>query len=538
MSPLPPPLRRPAQWLDQHQPEILAEQIALCQIPAPTGAEAARADALANAFTALNFTVEQDHIGNVLALRPGSASDDPPLVISTHLDTVFDADQPVAVARPGQPNPYRVGETVPAGEYHAPGISDAAAGLAAILALARALHAADLQLRRPLLFLATVGEEGRGDLRGARHFFDSQRGRSAAAFITVDHAEPGMIVHRGVGSRRYTVEFRGAGGHSWAHAARYNPAFALSAAAERLAQLRLPTEPRTTYNIGVVSAPGSVNAVPASASLQADLRSESADVLDALDAAFHEAIRRGHETEAARRPEGAKLPAIEPIGDRPAGAIAPDAPLLRSAWAALEAERLTPTLGAASTDANAAFAADVPAIAMSWGGRSDNQHSTLEWFSPIDRTRSLRVLLRLIYDLCQAQYDQPQETQMPDDSHAYNDTVLDHFRNPRNAGPLADANAVGEERNPVCGDHMRLMLRIADDRIADARFQTRGCAAAIATSSVATEVLIGMPIAAAAQLKRQDFVDAVGGLPKSKIHCSVLAAAALKRALADYRAAS
>ena len=85
---------------------------------------------------------------------------------------------------------------------------------------------------------------------------------------------------------------------------------------------------------------------------------------------------------------------------------------------------------------------------------------------------------------------------------------------------------------------MRLMLRIADDRIADARFQTRGCAAAIATSSVATEVLIGMPIADAAQLKRQDFVDAVGGLPKSKIHCSVLAAAALKRALADYRAAS
>ena len=128
------------------------------------------------------------------------------------------------------------------------------------------------------------------------------------------------------------------------------------------------------------------------------------------------------------------------------------------------------------------------------------------------------------------------EGAMAGDLQAYNETVLDHFRNPRNAGELVEANAVGEERNPVCGDHMRLMLRIEQERIAEARFLTRGCAAAIATSSVATEVLIGMPLDEAAQLKRQDFVDAVGGLPKSKIHCSVLAAAALKRALADYRA--
>ena len=123
---------------------------------------------------------------------------------------------------------------------------------------------------------------------------------------------------------------------------------------------------------------------------------------------------------------------------------------------------------------------------------------------------------------------------MPENSQTYNETVLDHFRRPRNAGALPDANAVGEERNPVCGDHMRLMLRIEDGAIAAARFQTRGCAAAIATSSAATEVLIGMPVAEAAKLRRNDFVAAVGGLPKSKIHCSVLAAAALKRALARY----
>ncbi|MXY86996.1 MAG: iron-sulfur cluster assembly scaffold protein [Chloroflexi bacterium] len=118
---------------------------------------------------------------------------------------------------------------------------------------------------------------------------------------------------------------------------------------------------------------------------------------------------------------------------------------------------------------------------------------------------------------------------------AYSDIVIDHFQHPRNAGVLDDANAVGEDRNPVCGDHMKLMLRIENDSIAEARFQTRGCPAAIATSSMATVVLTDMHIDEAAALKRQDFVDAVGGLPKAKIHCSVLAAAALKKALAHYR---
>ena len=212
-----------------------------------------------------------------------------------------------------------------------------------------------------------------------------------------------MVVHRGVGSRRYGVEFRGPGGHSWAHFGRYNPVFALSAATDALAQRRLPSDPRTTYNIGVIRAGGSVNAIPASATMQADLRSEASTELATLDAAFHQAIQRGHERELLRRPDGAQAPIIERIGDRPAGFIPADAPLVRSARAALEAEGFATHLTSASTDANAAYAARVPAIAMSWGGRSDNQHSTREWFSPLDRTRSLRALLRLVCDLAQAE---------------------------------------------------------------------------------------------------------------------------------------
>ena len=123
---------------------------------------------------------------------------------------------------------------------------------------------------------------------------------------------------------------------------------------------------------------------------------------------------------------------------------------------------------------------------------------------------------------------------MPSDATAYNETVLDHFRNPRNAGELPDANAVGEDRNPVCGDHMKLFLRVENGAIVKASFLTRGCGAAIATSSVATEVLTGMTLDDAGRLTRQDFVEAVGGLPASKVHCSVLAARALQKALADH----
>ena len=107
---------------------------------------------------------------------------------------------------------------------------------------------------------------------------------------------------------------------------------------------------------------------------------------------------------------------------------------------------------------------------------------------------------------------------------------------PRNAGPMPDANAVGEDRNPVCGDRMRLMLRIEDGRIVRATFLTHGCGAAIATSSAATELLTGRRLDEAQRLSRDDFVAAVGGLPPSKVHCSVLAAGALRKALADYAA--
>jgi nitrogen fixation NifU-like protein len=121
------------------------------------------------------------------------------------------------------------------------------------------------------------------------------------------------------------------------------------------------------------------------------------------------------------------------------------------------------------------------------------------------------------------------------DAEHYNSTLIDHFERPRNAGEMADADAEAFVTNPVCGDSLRLFLRIEGERVAGASFLSSGCPATIGTSSAATELLTGATLAEAEALTRDDYAAAVGGLPRAKLHCSVLAAAAVRNALAVWR---
>jgi nitrogen fixation NifU-like protein len=118
---------------------------------------------------------------------------------------------------------------------------------------------------------------------------------------------------------------------------------------------------------------------------------------------------------------------------------------------------------------------------------------------------------------------------------AYSDLVMEHFQNPRNAGELADADGESMKSNPVCGDRMRVMIKVRDGQIAEVKWQTRGCPPAIATSSVASEMVVGWPLEKVEALTREEIAEAVGGLPRDKVHCSVLAADALRGAIADFR---
>ena len=376
-------------------------QIELAEIPAPSGAEEQRAAAVAHWLRSAGCRVDRDSAGNVIALRAGG-SGGRRIALSSHLDTVFPAEQAVRVARGGGACRYCRADPVPAEELHGPGIADDAAGLAALIALAQALAAAEAESAGDLLFIATVGEEGRGNLRGARHLFQEQSAGALDAFVTIDHPDPAAVVHRGIGSRRFAVHFHGPGGHAWGDFGRYNPAYALAATAQRLASMALPSEERCTLNVGVMEAGRSVNAIPEHARMEVDLRSEAAAALDTLEAALRAAVAEGQAEELTKRPSDRAWVEIEPIGERPPGVTAPEHPLVRAAIAALEAEGFRPTLTGSSTDANAAMAAAVPAIALGWGGRSGNLHSAQEHFSPKGRERTLAVLLRLALGLSDA----------------------------------------------------------------------------------------------------------------------------------------
>ncbi|MGM9322603.1 M20/M25/M40 family metallo-hydrolase, partial [Deinococcus aquaticus] len=241
----------------------------IAQTPAPTFHEGARADLISELWTGLGYVTERDEVGNVLTrITPPGTEGRPALLLAAHLDTVFDAGTDVTVRED-------------AGRLTGPGVGDNSASLAVVTALLRDLRGGGTTLRRPLWVAANVGEEGLGDLRGAKHLIARHRAQ-LGAFIAVD-GYLGIAVTRGVGVRRYRAEFVGPGGHSWGDQAP-STLHALGRAISALYALHLPVTPRTTLNVGVASGGTSVNSIAGNAGLLLDLRSLDAGVLAELDA--------------------------------------------------------------------------------------------------------------------------------------------------------------------------------------------------------------------------------------------------------------
>jgi acetylornithine deacetylase/succinyl-diaminopimelate desuccinylase-like protein len=347
---------------------LLDTQVALTEIPAPTGAERARGEAVASRFRTLGLhDVHVDDVGNVTGAR-GGADEGQPVLVCAHLDTVFPAGTPVGVMRDGS-------------QLVGPGIVDNSRGLAAMLAVAETIDGDRVRTRRPVIFAATVGEEGAGDLRGAKHLF-ARLPHPPAACIALDGAGDDRIVHRALGARRFRVTFHGCGGHSWAAFGVPNPVHAAGATAAKLAALPLPHTPRTTLSVCRIAGGISVNAIPTEAWLEIDVRSASADALAACAAEVELAVRAAVREENARRTSGAPPLAhtIAVIGDRPCGELAADHPLVLTASEATRAIGRAPELAAASTDANVPISLGVPAIAIGGGGRGGGVHTAGEWY--------------------------------------------------------------------------------------------------------------------------------------------------------------
>lgn len=367
-APIPAALRPALAALGTTNSWTLDQQRAICEIPAPPFKEASRAADYRERLAALGLrSVRLDAVGNVVA-EHGDGSG-PVIVLSAHLDTVFPEGTDVRVSTVG---------TVLKG----PGIGDDCRGLAVMLAVARALRDARLALPGTLIFAATVGEEGLGNSRGALHLLQTTlKDRSVAAYLTIDLT--GFdIVNTHVGSHRYRVTFAGPGGHSYSAFGMPNPVHALGRAVAAMAELTVPTDPRTTFSVGVIEGGRSVNAIADQASFQLDMRSSSAAALSTLDEQAQAIIQRAVAAEKARWPNSAVPLAvrIDTIGVRYAGVTPPESPLVQLAMATARALGGSPTLDAASTDANAAARLGIPAIAIGGGGSESGGHSLDEQY--------------------------------------------------------------------------------------------------------------------------------------------------------------
>ncbi|MGH7506169.1 MAG: M20/M25/M40 family metallo-hydrolase [Longimicrobiales bacterium] len=349
----------------------LADMREVVRIPAPPYGEGARGEWLARRFGETGLAdVVTDAVGNVLARYPVNGAGAPPILIAAHLDTVFPADTDLRIVEA----PDRIA---------APGIADNARGLAGILALARGLFAGGVVTRHPIVFCGSVGEEGVGDLRGVKHLFrEGSPWHGCAGFIALDGTGRRRVAHRAVGSRRLRVEVFGPGGHSWADRGAPNPIHALSAGVARLDAMRLPGPGASSLGVGRMGGGTSVNAVPASAWLEVDLRSEKRDALEALERRTRSLLQAAvADANAAARGEHRLGLEITVIGDRPTGETAPETALVRGAEAATRSIGESPELVASSTDANVPIALGLPAIAMGAGGESGKTHTPDEWFS-------------------------------------------------------------------------------------------------------------------------------------------------------------
>ena len=352
-----------ADWPDLAA-SIVDEALTIQSVPAPTFAEKLRTELVRQRFAALNLAdVAVDEVGNVWARTPGSQPHLPALMVSAHLDTVFAAGTDLAARRD------------PTGQQIvAPGLGDNSLGVAGMLGLARQLSERAIIPHSDIWWVATVGEEGLGDLYGMRHAC-ARMGDDLGAVIVLEGLGLGRVYHAGLGVRRLKVDVRGPGGHSWLHSERPSAIHQLVAIGGALLKHVQPGErPKTSFNIGLIEGGDSINSRASHASLSIDLRSEDPAALAELERDVIGAITR-----TPCHP--ALVVTTQVIGDRPFGRLHTEHPLVQAACAVLDALAWSPlTLDIGSTDANIPLSRGIPAvcIGLTTGGNAHTLEESIE----------------------------------------------------------------------------------------------------------------------------------------------------------------
>ncbi len=378
-----PDVRAAVDAVREGEPQVIQEQVELSEIPAPLMKEARRGAAMRARFERLGLTnVRTDAAGNVLGDRPGRALH-PHLVLAAHLDTVFPEGTNVKTTREGA-------------LIKGPGIADDSRGLAVLLGVIRALNAAKVQTDGTITFVANVGEEGLGNLRGMKELFDRTLAGQVDAFVSIDGS--GLdITNVGVGSHRYRVTFKGPGGHSFGDFGMANPIHALGRAVAEIADFQVPSEPKTTFNVGRINGGTSVNSIAYEAWMEVDMRSADSAALASLDARFQKAVDKAVAAENARWGGSGRVTVSKDlVGDRPAARTPNDSRLVRTALAVtrtLNGEGSN--LGSGSTDANYPMSLKMPAITIGGGGAGRGAHSLGESFDTTGSSKGTERALLL-----------------------------------------------------------------------------------------------------------------------------------------------
>jgi len=369
------------------EPQLIDDQIRLCEVEAPPFQEGRRAQMYAQMLREAGLkNVRIDPEGNVVGERPGREPR-PNVVLSAHLDTVFPKGTVVKVRRDGP-------------VLHGPGIGDDCRGLVDVLGVARVLTKSGLVTPGSITFVGTVGEEGLGDLRGVKRLFNETLKDRIDRFVSIDGDGLGMT-YIGVGSTRYRVTFTGPGGHSFGSFGTVNPVHALGRAIAKIADLQVPSTPRTTFNVGRVGGGTSINAIPGDAWMEVDLRSSDVPALRALEVRFRQAVQDAADQENARWGSTALTVALDVVGVRPPGRSSLNSPIVQAAVSVQKALNFPVSFAEGSTDSNLPLSLGVPALTIDTGGSGTGVHSEQESFDTTDAWKGTQRALLLTIALAQ-----------------------------------------------------------------------------------------------------------------------------------------
>lgn len=352
----------------------IAQAVAIQQIPSPTFHEARRAAYLKTQFESLGLSQTRiDEVHNVYGLLPGARQDSPGILISAHTDTVFSEDTDLKT---------KIEEAI----IYGPGLGDNSIGVAGLLALIYSLKQQGIVPPCNLWLVATSAEEGLGDLKGMKTAFAALKDH-VQCVINLEGVAFGHIFHAGIAVRRLRIDVRAEGGHSWLHFGRASAIHGLVALGARIINLHPPQNPRTTYNIGLIEGGHSVNSIATHASLWLDLRSEDRDALEALEQHVQAHI------DAVQHPDLSFT--VEIVGDRPAGYLSPNHPLVQGAVWALHLLGVEAILETGSTDGNIPLAANCPTVTIGIT-RGGNAHRLDEYIETDPIQAGLQQMITLV----------------------------------------------------------------------------------------------------------------------------------------------